>query len=376
VAASFSGDLEDVAQPNLPPRCVLAVLAADANDELPPGALPVLQAANLLAAEEGSKAVALFLVPREEDRQRRAVARLLQSWHGDVVLLAGAEASPEVLDRLLQECWPGLPSAPRAVVGEPWTGTAMAALARQAGSQRVVFLRVARLARLNDRVILETSRAGGKLRMGEILPDSSHGTRWIALTAEAEVEAVSTPPGRPRVQRWSPRLERFYRQEDIQQLLADLKQEAGVTRLADAEFIVDVGFGVGNRDGYEAVIEPLEQALRRLGVRGLAVGGSRKVTEELHVLPVDRQIGQSGVRVNPQVLLAIGISGAPQHLDYIGPRAVILAFNRDAEAPIMTLNRRQARPRVFPVVGDLFQTVPALIAALGQEEVRDLHPVG
>jgi electron transfer flavoprotein alpha subunit len=156
----------------------------------------------------------------------------------------------------------------------------------------------------------------------------------------------------------------------VQQLLQELKQEAGIVRLADAEFILDVGFGVANRDGYEAVIEPLEHALRDLGVRGLMIGGSRKVTEELHLLPADRQIGQSGVSVNPRVLLAIGISGAPQHLNYIGPRAVIVAFNRDPEAPLMTLNQRQTRPRVFPVVGDLFETVPALTAALRQEQAE------
>src|SRR5207248_606035 len=141
----------------------------------------------------------------------------------------------------------------------------------------------------------------------------------------------------------------------------------GLVRLSDAEFIIDVGFGVGNRDGYEAVIEPLERELRRLGVRGLVIGGSRKVTEELHLLPADRQIGQSGVSVNPKLLLAIGVSGAPQHLDYIGPRATILAFNRDPDAPIMTLNQRQAHPRVYPVIGDLFDTVLAFIAALESE---------
>ena len=97
------------------------------------------------------------------------------------------------------------------------------------------------------------------------------------------------------------------------------------------------------------------------------VGGSRKVTEELHILPLDRQIGQSGVSVNPKVLLAIGVSGAPQHLSYIGPRATVVAFNRDPEAPIMTLNQRQSQPRVFPVVGDLFETVPAFVAALKEE---------
>jgi electron transfer flavoprotein alpha subunit len=44
-----------------------------------------------------------------------------------------------------------------------------------------------------------------------------------------------------------------------------------------------------------------------------------------------------------------------------------LAFNRDPEAPLMTLNQRQPRPRVFPIVGDIFETVPAFIAALRNE---------
>ncbi len=172
------------------------------------------------------------------------------------------------------------------------------------------------------------------------------------------------------VQRWSTRPAsrlQSSREQEAVRLLEEVKQELGVARLADADFIVDVGFGVGNRDGYEAVIDPLERALRELGVRSLAIGGSRKVTEELHLLPGDRQIGQSGVGVSPHILLAIGISGAPQHLNYIGPRATILAFNRDPEAPIMTLNQRQASPRVFPIIGDLFETVPAFIAALGKE---------
>ena len=176
------------------------------------------------------------------------------------------------------------------------------------------------------------------------------------------------------VWRWRPRLERFYGRDDIRRLLQEVQAEAGITRLADAEFIVDVGFGVGNRDGYEEVIEPLRQALQELGVRRLAIGGSRKVTEELRLLPADRQIGQSGVSVQPRILLAIGVSGAPQHLDYIGAQATIIAFNRDLEAPIMTLNRRRPKPKVFPVIGDLFETVPALTRALRQDAAATALP--
>jgi len=267
------------------------------------------------------------------------------------------------------ECWPDLVAAPRLVVGEPWTGPALAALGCRPKTRGTVALGVRHLAADGEGLVLETSRARGKLAVRQTISADVDVPCWVALGEAATVDAPEPAgyPGILRVQRWTPRLERFYGRAEIQRLLDELKQATGSARLTDADFIIDVGFGVGNRDGYEAVVEPLEQALRRLGVRSLVVGGSRKVTEELHLLPADRQIGQSGVTVNPQVLLAVGISGAPQHLNYIGPRAVILAFNRDAEAPIMTLNQRQPRPRVCPVVGDLFETVPAFTAALLQE---------
>jgi electron transfer flavoprotein alpha subunit len=200
---------------------------------------------------------------------------------------------------------------------------------------------------------------------------NTHSTLWISLAEDAQVDIARQMERKPadvRVINWKPHFGTFYERSEIRQILASAKQAAGVARLTDAAFIVDVGFGVGNRDGYEQVIEPLLDALKRIGISNVMVGGSRKVTEELHLLPVEWQIGQSGVSVNPRILLAIGISGAPQHVNYIGSRAVILAFNRDPEAPIMVLNRSQPHPRVFGIVGDLFHTVPAFIAALLHEE--------
>ena len=217
-------------------------------------------------------------------------------------------------------------------------------------------------------VVVETSRAHGKLRRRQVLSLGSKDTFWLSLAAAADghAEAMRADEAAPRVLRWSPRIERLYGRGDMQWLLEDVQRETGLANLANADFIVDVGFGVGNRDGYEQVIEPLVQALRDCGVSNLAVGGSRKVTEELRLLAPDRQIGQSGVSVNPQVLLAIGVSGAPQHVNYIAARAVIVAFNRDPEAPLLMLNQRQAQPRVYPVLGDLFETVPAFTAVLRQ----------
>jgi alkylation response protein AidB-like acyl-CoA dehydrogenase/flavin-dependent dehydrogenase/ferredoxin-like protein FixX len=374
----YDGPIEDGLPTARLDDCALAVVASDGEGRLQASAGAAVRATEALAQAEGLAAAILLLVPPRDAAQRQALARLPGGSFQTVVLLCseGVVSTPEVRGPLLAESWPSLAATPRAVVGEPWTEPALAMLSAQSGQTRTVALRVRRLAWKEDQIILEMGHGGAGLSSRQTTACEPNTTSWISLTAEAEVETPPQKQGIPvepprRVHRWTPRLERFLGQAEIQRLLAEVKQELGVVRLADAEFLIDVGFGVGNRDGFEAVIEPLERALRELGVTSLAVGGSRKVTEELHLLPADRQIGQSGVSVQPRVLLAIGISGAPQHLQYIGPRATILAFNRDPEAPIMTLNQRQPRPRVFPVVGDLFETVPQLIAAIKREQAGE-----
>jgi alkylation response protein AidB-like acyl-CoA dehydrogenase/flavin-dependent dehydrogenase/electron transfer flavoprotein alpha subunit/electron transfer flavoprotein alpha/beta subunit/ferredoxin-like protein FixX len=152
----------------------------------------------------------------------------------------------------------------------------------------------------------------------------------------------------------------------LAQALVSAAKHIGVESITDADFIVDVGYAVRTKEQFEQVIVPLKKALEDAGVRNVTIGGTRKVVEELKLLPPDRQIGQTGVSVNPAVLLAIGVSGAPQHLDYIGERAVIFAFNTDPDAPLMTLNKRKSRPKVYPIVGDLYENVPKLVEAVGK----------
>jgi len=370
---SFSGPIEDVL--NLPKPAesrarVTGVLSADAAGRLDRAAKSVLSAVQLLASSWSMEPLVVLLSPPEEELQRLALAQLFASYQGEVILLAtpAAELANPVRAQWMIDCWPDDLSFPGAVIGEPWTETAFPYLAGPGPHPGSLNLRVREIQSDQSQVALITSRARGKLQARHVLDFRPEETSWITLTSESTIDSGCDTLERPiHVQRWTPNSEKFFTKRDVRRLLDELKAEVGVTRLADADFIVDVGFGVGNRDGYEAVIDPLGQTLHKLGVDNLVIGGSRKVTEELHLLPGDRQIGQSGVSVNPQILLAIGVSGAPQHLNYIGHRATIIAFNHDPEAPIMTLNQRQARPRVFPVVGDLFETVPAFIAALGLE---------
>jgi len=132
--------------------------------------------------------------------------------------------------------------------------------------------------------------------------------------------------------------------------------------LKTAEVILDVGYGVKNQDGFILTVK-LKEVLERLGLT-VHLGATRKVTQDLKLLPLSQQIGQTGVRVNPKLILALGISGAPQHMNYIGDRAVIFAFNKDPQAPLMKFNETRPAPIVHPIVGDLFETIPKLIAML------------
>jgi len=130
--------------------------------------------------------------------------------------------------------------------------------------------------------------------------------------------------------------------------------------LTTAEVIVDVGLGAGTPEGL-ALARRLMEALESLGLAP-HLGATRKVTQGLGLLDTGHQIGQTGVKVNPRLVFALGISGAPQHVDYLGARADVIAFNKDPDAPLMTMEKPGLT--VHPVAGDLFETLPALLADL------------
>jgi alkylation response protein AidB-like acyl-CoA dehydrogenase/flavin-dependent dehydrogenase/electron transfer flavoprotein alpha subunit len=132
--------------------------------------------------------------------------------------------------------------------------------------------------------------------------------------------------------------------------------------LSNAEVIIDLGYGVRDNSG-KALAMDLKKVLEGMGLSPM-FGTTRKVTQDLKLLPLEAQIGQTGVRVNPKLIIALGISGAPQHIDWIGTRAEILCFNKDPEAPLMRLNQTRPAPRVHPIAGDLFVTVRELIEKL------------
>lgn len=121
--------------------------------------------------------------------------------------------------------------------------------------------------------------------------------------------------------------------------------------LGQAERIVAVGRGIKSQE-HMALIERLASAL------GAEVAASRPICDS-GWLPMERQIGSSGQTVAPKLYVAIGISGAIQHLVGMKGSRTIVAVNKDADAPIFEVAD-------YGIVGDLFEVVPALITALGK----------
>lgn len=129
------------------------------------------------------------------------------------------------------------------------------------------------------------------------------------------------------------------------QVTGYIEPEAGDVDITKQAILVAVGRGIQNKDNIE-LAEALAEAL------GGAVCGSRPVVDQ-GWLPTSRLVGKSGKRVKPKIYLALGISGAPEHVEGMGESDTIIAINTDPQAPIFNL-------ATYGVEADLFDVVELL----------------
>lgn len=185
----------------------------------------------------------------------------------------------------------------------------------------------------------------GKLQ-ADIAVDGPHIATFQIGAYRADAMASGASPVTPRTASIQIDASRIRQKPE-----APFKEARQAVDLSQAERIVAVGRGIKSQEHVQ-LAQQLAQAM------GAEIAASRPICDA-GWLPMDRQIGSSGQTVAPRLYVALGISGAIQHLVGMKGARTIVAINKDPEAPIFEIAD-------YGIVGDLFEVVPAMIAELNK----------
>jgi len=179
---------------------------------------------------------------------------------------------------------------------------------------------------------------------GKLLGDVYVSENPQIITLRSRAFAPAEPTGKDGEIEW---VEPVIDEEDINAKVVGFDISEGTISLTDADIVVSGGRGVNGPEGFEPIQELAD-------VLGGAMGASRAAVDAGWI-PYDHQVGQTGKTVSPDLYVACGISGAIQHQAGMRTSKVIVAINKDPDAPIFKLAK-------YAIVGDLFKVVPALTA--------------
>ena len=196
------------------------------------------------------------------------------------------------------------------------------------------------------------------------LPDTSSGFKvtrsiytgkafaTVDLTAEVKIIAIKKNAVEPTESGNTATVEPFEAQlneQDFAVKITNTEKQEGEVLLPEAEIVVSGGRGLKGPENWD-IIEDLAKTL------GAATGCSKPVSD-MGWRPHHEHVGQTGVKVSPNLYIAVGISGAIQHLAGVNSSKVIVVINKDAEAPFF-------KAADYGIVGDAFEVVPKLTEAL------------